>query len=479
MNKRLADQHDLSALSELAPELARTFVSVASDIALVLDANGVIRDVALGGREPVTASANAWVGRPWADTVTSDTRLKIEQLLQEVSTNGVSRRREVNHPSPTGLDIPVAYAAIRLGEGGPVLAVGRDLRAVAAIQQRFVESQEELERDYWKRRQAESRYRTLFQVATDAVLVVDAATLRVVEANQAAAQLFDLSIEQLVGKNATIGIDRSSRPAVEELLTTARASGRPVEMRARLVGKRGTTSIAATPFRAEDTMLLLVRASAVQAAGDPFDSTQSLASLVEHMRDGVVVTDSGGRILLVNRAFLGFVQLSDESAAKGHLLSNWLGGDEGPLKSILTHARKHGMTARTVASMVSARGEISSVEVAAMLLPEGDQECIGFTFAHAEARRSSPRVGGEAMSAAMDHLTAQLGIVALPGLIDGAAAAAERHFIVAALERVHGDRSRAAGLLHLSFDSLEQRMRELGLTDNDRGSDASPRPGAD
>ena len=34
-------------------------------------------------------------------------------------------------------DIPVAYTALRLGKGGPVLAVGRDLRAIAAIQQRF------------------------------------------------------------------------------------------------------------------------------------------------------------------------------------------------------------------------------------------------------------------------------------------------------------------------------------------------------
>ena len=64
---------DLSAFSALAPELAATFVSVASDIALVIDADGVIRSVATahGG---LGSAAHEWVGKPWADTVTDDTR---------------------------------------------------------------------------------------------------------------------------------------------------------------------------------------------------------------------------------------------------------------------------------------------------------------------------------------------------------------------------------------------------------------------
>ena len=164
---------DLGALSELAPELAQTFVSIASDIALVIDAGGVIRSVATGSA-PI-APATEWIGRPWAETVTGDTRTKIEQLLSEAQTSGVTRRREVNHPSDSGTDIPVAYAAIRLGRDGPVLAVGRDLRAVSAIQQRFIDAQQEMEREYWQQRQSETRYRMLFQVANDAVLVVDAA----------------------------------------------------------------------------------------------------------------------------------------------------------------------------------------------------------------------------------------------------------------------------------------------------------------
>jgi transcriptional regulator PpsR len=246
---------DLAALAGLAPELASTFASIASDIALVIDPDGVIRSVALGDA-PLSRQARHWVGRPFIDTVTQDTRSKITQLLQEVDSTGVSRRREVNLPGTEGREIPVAFAAIRLGTNGPVLAVGRDLRAIAAIQQRFVEAQQELERDYWRQRQAESRYRLLFQVATDAVMVVDAATLIVVEANRAAADLFGCAPDQLTGQPATEHIDTASRPAVDELLITARSSGRPAEIRARLGAQAPAPAvpvvdISATPFRAK------------------------------------------------------------------------------------------------------------------------------------------------------------------------------------------------------------------------------------
>ena len=68
---------DLGKLSRWAPELARTFVALSSDIALVIDADGVIRTVEQGNAEPIAAAAHGWVGQSWVDTVSADTRGKI------------------------------------------------------------------------------------------------------------------------------------------------------------------------------------------------------------------------------------------------------------------------------------------------------------------------------------------------------------------------------------------------------------------
>ncbi len=408
---------DLAALSALAPELAKTFVSLASDIALVIDENGVIRNVAQGGADPIAPGAYQWVGRAWIDTVSGETRPKIENLLKEVTATGIARRREVNHPLDADSSIPVAYTAIRLGENGPVLAVGRDLRTIAAIQKRYVESQQELERGYWQARQAEARYQLLFQVATDAVIVVDGETLQIVEANQAAGTLLNAPPADLPGRHASSGFEHHSRGAVNELLGNARTTGQSGEMRARLLGTQTMTSVVATPFRTEEAMRLLVRMRAIEPAGTSSALAQTLSRLVDGASDGVIVTDSIGRIQLANPAFLRLVDLGTEAQVKGQPLMSWLSLSGEPLAALVAKVRRDGI-ARHIGSWIrKGPAAARAVEVSAALLTEGDQECIGFTIRPVAGAAAPPsldsadsealwlvlRAGLEALGSALDE----------------------------------------------------------------------------
>jgi hypothetical protein len=142
------DLAELAAVAAFAPNLAQAFASLACDIALVIDDQGTILRVAHNQARSLAEASEGWLGRRLVDTVTTDTRHKIERLLLELRQQGLARRREVNLPVPAGADIPMAYTALRLGPAGPALAVGHDLRSVARIQQRFLLVQQELERGY-------------------------------------------------------------------------------------------------------------------------------------------------------------------------------------------------------------------------------------------------------------------------------------------------------------------------------------------
>jgi len=150
MTSSKAELTELAVLAQYAPHLARAFASLACDIALVLDDQGVITAIAYNDARSLADVSAGWVGRPMVDTVAVETRHKIESLLADAAASGVARRREVNlvPKSPGGEVIPVAYTALRLGAAGPSLAVGHDLRAVSRMQQRFVRVQQELERGY-------------------------------------------------------------------------------------------------------------------------------------------------------------------------------------------------------------------------------------------------------------------------------------------------------------------------------------------
>ena len=472
---------DFSALSDWAPQLAEAFVSLASDIALVLDDNGVVLNVAQGGASPLAPSAQEWVGRSWADTVTGETRGKINLLLKDVVSTGFARRREVNHPSAAGADIPVAYTAMRLGAQGPVLVVGRDLRAVAAIQQRFVDVQREMERGYWRTRQSEARYRLLFQVANDAVLVVDAETLNILEANDAAAQLFDMPVPQLQGRPVTFGFEKRSRGAVEELLFTSRRLGQPAEIRARLNGKVSTTHVAATPFRTDEAMRLLVRVRPTDAPESPAGRSATLARLVDAAMDSVVVTDSSGRILAANPAFLSLVGVDSEVEVKGRALQDWIEGSDRVFDVFIPQVQRQGIARHSVSRVRRADAQPALVEISAALLAEGDQECIGFTIQplrHAP-ETALPQMGDptEMLGAAVERIAARLGEVALPEMLREIAALVERHAIQTAA-RHHGSDAALASALGISGANLNRRRRRLAghasAADEESGRPSTP-----
>ncbi|MGM9051993.1 hypothetical protein ACTFET_05075, partial [Campylobacter jejuni] len=65
--------------------------------------------------------------------------------------------------------------------------------------------------------------------------------------------------EHLQGRQVSFGFERFSRGPVTELMISARTTGQPAEIRARLHGKTLTTRVSATPFRAGEAQRLLVR----------------------------------------------------------------------------------------------------------------------------------------------------------------------------------------------------------------------------
>lgn len=452
---------DLSALSPLATELATTIARVASDIALVIDKDGVISTVAEGAAVQ-TQGCGHWVGQRWIDTVSASTRPKIQSLLDEVTSSGVvSRRREVSHPSQGGDELPVTWSAIRLGPDGPVLAVGRDLRAVAAIQQRFVEAQQDMERHYWSRRQAENRYQLLFQVANDAVLVLDARSLQVLEANVASALLLGQELSLIQGRPLTDSLPPSARVAVAELLANARSTGRAGEIRVRSPAMPGVLDISATPFRAGDQQQILLRARRDEATTGAADSLalSRMAEFVETTPDAVVITDATGGILMANPAFLRLTRQSDEARLRGQALPTLLLDAGGGWSRLVSRVHAAGMVSNLPLEVGSLDGSPQSVRVSAALMAEGEQACLGFILRPSH-RLPAHLAGDDVLTGLLD----QVGRVPLADLLVEVAYRAERQLIESALLRTGGQRAAAADALGMTPEALELRIQRHGLS---------------
>ncbi len=459
MSRREAPPADLGALSGCAAGLARAFVSLSSDIALVIDEAGIVTAVAQNEQSPMTSGADQWVGRHWAETVTGDTRSKIESLLADVSTAGLGRRREVNLASEPGTDLPVAYTALRLGESGPVLAVGRDLRSMAAIQQRYLETQAALERSYWRARHTEVRHRLLYQVTTDAVLTVDSRDQTVVALNANAQDLLQADGGSAPGRPLAPQFDARSRPAVAALLLRALAGNGPVEGQARLAGTHASVNLVATrlPGAPEGGPVLLRLRQADPPQDDPLAVGSALARHVDGTSEGIVITDALGRVREANLAFVQMTQATDITALIGQPLEHWLPGTG---QAVLARVNAQGLVLHERVALRRRDATPLPLDMAGALLADAAGGDAGFTLRPCGGDSLATDARAAALVQAIDALAAELGSVALPDLLQRVQALARRHLVLTAIDRHAGDLGAAARLLGISPEQLAELRRE-------------------
>jgi len=88
------------SLGGIDAETTAGLIAAAADVALVIDRKGVIKDIAFGSDELSREVDGDWAGQSWLETVTSDSRPKIEALLRDATSNAGTglRWRQLNPP---------------------------------------------------------------------------------------------------------------------------------------------------------------------------------------------------------------------------------------------------------------------------------------------------------------------------------------------------------------------------------------------
>lgn len=442
-------------------------IAAAADITLLLDKSGVVLNVVLGLEDLAVLGVADWVGKPWLDTVTEESKDKLRELLK--SRGGKSRKwRQVNHPVAGAQDIPMSYGVMSAGQPGLLVAMGRDLRPTAALQQRLLEAQQAFENDYARLRQLDARYHLLFQTTGEAVVVVDALSGEISEVNPVALRLLELGERKTVGRPVQelvpAGMSRSLQAVIDAARTTGRAE--PVDIAFGKGSDRQEFRVSGSLFRQEESAYVLLRLTspsggAGQASGDP--GGQRLGGLVERLPDCFVVTDPAGRLTAANRAFLDAAQLGTFEQARGQPLDRWVGQSPVDLRVLLNSLQQHG-SVRLFASTV--RGELgfeTPVEISAVASLSGEEPCLAFVIrdVHRPATRDTTRTA--ALSRPVEQLTELIGRVSLKDLVRESTDMIERLCIEAALELTGDNRASAAEMLGLSRQSLYIKLRRHGL----------------
>ncbi len=452
------------SIGNLDAEIAARVMAAAGDVAMVIDREGIIRDVAVSNSDLSRDGFADIVQRRWVDTVTSESRGKVEEMLRDVAGNRAARWREINQQSSKGA-IPLRYVALDAGRDGRVIALGRDLRGVAVLQQRLLQAQQSMERDYVRLRQAESRYRVLFQIASEAVLIVDQATKKILEANPAAENLLSAAHDSLAGQTFTKLFHPDARDAATMLLTDSTAAAGTESTNVRLADGRNNFTASASLFRQDGATHVLVRlaSSLTEAPLAEDESKQKLLRVLNRIPDAFVVTDDSMNIIASNLSFLEISQLPSAETARNQPIGRFLGRPGIDLTVLIANLREHGWVRNFGTVIRTVYGAQEDVELSAVLVREGLESYFGFVIRPLKREQTVPTEQRRELPRTAEQLTQLVGRMSLREIVGETTNVIERMCIEAALNLTSNNRASAAEILGLSRQSLYSKLNRFGL----------------
>jgi transcriptional regulator PpsR len=443
------------------------------DITLRLDSDGVIQEVTVSD---VLAGENVatWVGRPWAETVADVGAAKIRRLVEDARTSRVAGFRQVSQRFPSGLEVLFEYTTVWLGGKGGVIAIGRSLQVVADLQTRLIQAQQAMERDYWKLREVETRYRLLFNASNEAVMLLRASDLRIIEANPAAVSALGLQSPASGRPEGWPFLDvvaLEDHDRQQETLLRVRAQGKAPGMLLHFGQTREPWVVRASLVRAENGPLFLLQLGGVGAVPvvDTAMGDATVEMLIDRGPDSFCVLDQDGAVLRANRAFLDLVQATSEGSVVGRRLGRWLARPGADLTVLLASVQRHGVVRLFSTTIHSELGSDTDVEISAVGNADRNPTRIGVLIRDVGRRLApAPAVSHQRLGAVLGSLTDQVGRSTLRALVRETVGVVERHYIEAALELTGGNRTAAAELLGLSRQSLYSKLDRYDIEGDSR-----------
>jgi len=520
----LAFKNSKKFLADLDAAVTADIIASAADVALLVE-GGIIRDVALGNPELIAEGyGKSWRGKHWAETVTVESKVKINDLLRAIdpclsetpakasakaaakstALSSASRSRatqkptgkgerqkpvargsasaksdaksqarpseqkalwrQVNHASQRGIDVPIKYTVVRTNVDGRLIALGRDLRSVSAIQQRLVETHQNLEREYARMRETEARYRLLFDATAEAVMVVSVDGLRIEEVNPAARRLWGWTGKPPVGQRLDRFVPAGEQNQIEQLLRDVREKGR-AQTKAITVGEDNSCILIASAFRQDDAVRVIIRMVPKDQNSAPIEDTADPFEIARDLPDGLVVTNADLRIIAANGAFLKMTSLTGHGQAEGEGLLNWLGRSSTELNVLVSTLKTHGAVRNFSTVLRDRFGVEDEVELSAVSAP--DDGPVSYCFSvRSVARRmeAGPRLG-EALPSTVEQVTGLVGRMPLRDIVRESTDLIEKLCIETALDLAGDNRVSAADILGLSRQGLYSKLKRFNIGD--------------
>ena len=448
----------------LSPAAIGQLVSAGSSIAMVLNEEGRILDIAYRSPDMAAFGADKWLGLNFADTVTPESKQKISELLVEAKERPLTRRRQVNHRAAAMEDLPVEYILVHAEGLAGTIALGTELRRQVEMQQQLVNTQIDLERRNRDVAEKAARYRAQFKLAEWPILVINGADLRIADANPAAAAILGITERKLEGTGIGSFFDSADKNSVTELMTSSRFSGEATSINAKL-GNGTSVRVNIRPFRETSVVNLIVSLGNANGTDQNPIQRPLEAMAMDILPEACVLLEDDGTIVEVNSHFADLAGLTGKTQAIGRGISDWLGASSVDMSVLIARLKKLGSVRRFSSILNDAQGNSVPVVLSASVYASNTTQRIVVSITENAKPDTHFKLQPSGEIGTATDFAAMVGRVPLKDIIRDAADVIEKMCIEAALRQTNNNRASASDLLGLSRQSLYIKLKRYGLED--------------
>jgi transcriptional regulator PpsR len=447
----------------MEPAAAARLLADTADLVIVLDGDDFIQDVTDQLSDSTGLDTAAWCGLPFDRVLDEKSRPTARRMLSDARDRKANGRVDLRHNLAGGHSLPVQYAARALGDDRAIVLAGRDMRPIDALRMRLAESDILIETRRRALAESEDRYRALFELTGDAVLILSASDQTILDGNERLAAQFGVDRRALAGRPVTDFFDASAQLRIRSRLRGVLASGRADEFVVERGGLR--LSMNAHPFPAEGGDLLIMRVVPVTREPDGDASVDAaIETLIRDATQAVLLTDQQGRVTWVNDTFARLARLPSGVATTGGQLSDLV--DTGIAEDRLLDdlADRHRVDLRG-AIFHGAASETTAVDISAVAMPNASPPGYGFVLREIADHTRTLRQAG-AFPSGMETLAGMVGQVPMKDLVRETTDVIEKMCIESALSLTGNNRAAAARVLGLSRQALYLKLERYGITDD-------------
>lgn len=440
-----------------------------ADISILLDREGVIKDIFINKNFKITSNTRAWLNKNIVEFLTLESIEKIKHFLVSAweKPDKVKQPIELNHVDEKNWEFPVEYTFTIINDS-TVLVSGRDLKNIAEIQQQLIRAQLSVEKEYEKFKGHDTRFRVMLENTDESIIILDAYTGQITDTNHSAASLLGLDLMTISNIELHGALKNQEKDTLLFNLKTQNGKGPLDQDEYILKNNNVKVTITSTVFRANNNLLILCK---LRPISSKLSTSQELVSalrvLYDKSPDGIIFTNKNGLIWYANESFLSICDVAETGDIRSKSLGDFLNRGTVDMKVLLENTLSKGSMQFYSSKIRTNFGRQTSVDISATYLGERNNPTFAFVIKDV-SHFDTERAGIDAVSEqALQNVMKLVGSAPLKELVADTSDVVERLCIETAIELTGNNKVAAADMLGVSRQSLYVKLRKYDLMSKD------------